>query len=119
MATFPSLKTGAVAQYPASKSLRFRNQIVRFVDGTEQRYRDGAGQLRQWEIRLGNLDDGEMAAIGQFFVDNLGQFGGFTFTDPWDGQSYSNCSLSSDELDQASEAEMRATTTLRITQNRS
>ena len=119
MATFPTLKTGAVAQYPASKSIHFRNQIIRFVDGTEQRYRDSAGQLYQWDIRLGNLEESEMAAIGQFFVDNQGKFGSFAFTDPWDGQSYPNCSVSSDDLSQTSTAELRSMTTLRIIQHRS
>jgi hypothetical protein len=40
MATFPKLKTNAVAQYPASKTARYQNQALRFLDGTEQRYRD-------------------------------------------------------------------------------
>jgi len=37
MASFPTLKTSAVAQYPATKAVKFQNQVMRFVDGTEQR----------------------------------------------------------------------------------
>ena len=119
MATFPRLKTGAVMQYPASKSVRFQNQIVRFVDGSEQRYRDAAGPLRQWVIQLSELDESEMAAIEQFFVDNLGQLGDFVFADPWDGNQYANCSLASDELVLRSVAEMRGNAALTVIENRS
>jgi len=119
MATFPTLKTGAVAQYPASKSFRFRNQTVRFLDGTDQRYRDSAGVLHQWDIRLSNLDEGEMAAIEHFFSANQGRFASFAFTDPWDGTAYPNCSIVKDELALTSTAEMRGTASLRIVENRS
>jgi hypothetical protein len=118
MATFPVLKTGAVAQYPAGKSLRYRNQVVRFLDGSEQRYRDSAGPLHQWIIRLSELDDGEMAALEAFFEENQGRLGSFAFTDPWDGSQYSNCSLAQDELEFSSLEEMNAETTLTVVENR-
>jgi hypothetical protein len=118
MASFPELKTGAVMQYPATKSIRFQNQTVRFLDGTEQRYRDAAGPLHQWTIRLNELDESEMAAFGQFFQANQGRLGSFTFTDPWDGTAYANCSLASDELTLGSLAEMRGKTALTVIQNR-
>ena len=108
MATFPQLKTGAVAQYPATKSLRFQNQTVRFLDGSEQRYRDAAGPLHQWVIRLSELDESETAAFEQFFRDNQGRLGSFAFTDPWDGRLYANCSLASDELAVSSTLKSRA-----------
>jgi len=119
MATFPTLKTGAVAQYPATKSIRFQNQTVRFLDGTEQRYRDAAGPLHQWVIRLSELDESEIAAFEQFFEDNQGRLGSFAFTDPWDGTQYANCSLTSDDLTSGSVAEMRLNTSLTIVENRS
>jgi hypothetical protein len=118
MATFPPLKTGAVAQYPAGKSLQFRNQTVRFLDGTEQRYRDSAGPLHQWTIGLDELDDSEMAALAGFFEANQGRLGSFAFTDPWDGTLYPDCSLAADELNVNSLAEMSAKTTLKIVENR-
>jgi len=118
MGTFPTLKTGAVAQYPATKSLRFQNQILRFIDGTDQRYRDSAGPLRSWEIRLDKLDEGEMAMLENFYTDNQGSFGSFTFTDPWDGQVYSNCSLASDSLGLVSITEMQGGAALKVVENR-
>jgi hypothetical protein len=119
MATFPQLKTGAVAQYPATKSIRFQNQTVRFLDGSEQRYRDAAGPLHQWVIQLSELDESEMTAFEQFFETNQGRFGSFAFTDPWDGTQYADCSLASDELALGSLAEMRGKTSLTVIENRS
>jgi hypothetical protein len=118
MATFPQLKTGAVAQYPATKSAHFQNQTVRFLDGSEQRYRDSAGPLHQWVVQLSELDESEMAAFEQFFEDNQGRLGSFAFTDPWDGTQYPNCSLASDDLMLASTAEMRGKTSLTVIENR-
>ena len=118
MATFPVLKTSAVAQYPASRVLRFHNQSLRFLDGTEQRYRDAAGPLHRWQISLRQLDEGEMAALDAFFSASEGAFGSFAFIDPWDGAVYPNCSLASDELDATAVAEMSAATSLTVVENR-
>jgi hypothetical protein len=118
MSTFPKLKTNAVAQYPVTRSSRFQNRAMRFVDGVEQRYRDSAGPLHRWELRLSALDEIEMAALEQFFADNQGCFGNFAFTDPWDGTEYPNCSLASDQLDLTSMAEMQGKTSLSVVENR-
>jgi hypothetical protein len=119
MATFPVLKTNAVAQYPAKKSVRFVNQALRFLDGTEQRYRDSAGPLHRWEIALDQLDEGEVAALDAFFSANEGAFAYFAFTDPWDGTTYPNCSLATDDLDLSSVEEMSSMLSLTIVENRS
>ncbi|HWB86040.1 MAG TPA: DUF2460 domain-containing protein [Bryobacteraceae bacterium] len=118
MATFPKLKTNAVAQYPAGKSLRYQNQTLRFLDGVEQRYRDSSSPLHRWEIRLSELDETEMAAINSFFSDNQGSFGSFVFTDPWDGQQYPNCSLDADSLEAQAVAELSLSTSVVIRENR-
>ncbi|MGC2819953.1 MAG: hypothetical protein WA198_09735 [Candidatus Sulfotelmatobacter sp.] len=52
MATFPTLKTGAMAQYGSSRARRFSTQVLRFVDGSEQRFPDFGTPLLQWVIRL-------------------------------------------------------------------
>src|SRR5664279_1864389 len=112
MATFPKLKTNAVAQYPAGKEVLFRNQTVRFLDGREQRYRDSAGPLHRWTIRMERLDESEMAGLQQFFRDNQGRLESFAFTDPWDGTQYANCSLAGDDLQLTSLGEMRGAVSL-------
>jgi phage-related protein len=118
MASFPTLKTSAVAQYPASKAVMFQNQVVRFVDGTEQRYRDCAGPLHQWVIRLSEIDETEVAALEQFLESNQGSFGSFSFTDPWDNQTYANCSFADDAMDLTSVEEMRGCTSITVRENR-
>jgi len=118
MPSFPILKTTAVAQYPAVRYVEFRNQTVRFVDGTEQRYRDASGPLHRWGIRLNELDESEMAAIEEFFAANQGAFGSFAFTDPWDGKVYNNCSLTGETLDLQALAEMRVNAMLTVLENR-
>ncbi|HLK66867.1 MAG TPA: DUF2460 domain-containing protein [Bryobacteraceae bacterium] len=118
MVNFPKLKTSAVAQYPANRVLSFRNQTLRFLDGTEQRYRDSAGPLHRWEIRLNQLDEGEMSALETFFEMSEGRFGAFTFTDPWDGTVYPSCSLASDGLDLITSEEMNGATSLTVVENR-
>jgi hypothetical protein len=118
MPTFPKLKTGAVAEYPSTRSIRFQNQTLRFLDGTEQRYRDSPSPLRCWEILLDQLDDSELAMIGQFFAECEGAFADFTFTDPWDGREYRNCSLDSDALETTALAEMHGQTRLLVVENR-
>lgn len=118
MATFPTLKTGAVAQYPAARTFQYRNQILRFVDGNEQRYRDSAGPLHQWIIRLDYLDQTEMAALEEFFSASQGRFASFEFTDPWDGSQYPNCSVSVDTMAALSQQEFRGITSITIVENR-
>src|ERR1017187_3482941 len=107
MATFPKLKTNAIAQYPVSRREQFQNQTVRFVDGSEQRYRDSGSARMQWEIQFRVLDERELAAIEEFFLASQGASGSFSFTDPWDGHVYDNCSVSADTLTLLTEGEMR------------
>src|SRR5947208_16767456 len=114
MATFPRLKTDAVAQYPLTRTLRFQNQTLRFLDGSEQRYRDAGGVRRRWTIRLDLLDESEMAAIEMFVDATEGAFASFTFTDPWDDKDYAHCRLEGDVLELAAEGEMRGSTTVTV-----
>src|SRR5207342_1613071 len=114
MATFPRLKTTAIAQYPLARREQFQNQTVRFVDGREQRYRDSAGARLEWDIQLSQLDEGELAAIEEFFLASQGAFGSFSFTDPWDGKVYDNCSVAGDGLALVTAAEMRESTRLTV-----
>lgn len=98
MANFPALKTGAVAQYPAELTPQFSTQVFRFLDGSEQRFPGYGAALRQWSIRLDLLDEAELSNLQAFFLSEQGRAGSFTFTDPWDGTVYSNCSFGSDTL---------------------
>lgn len=93
MNEFPRLKTGAVAQYPVARTKAYSTQVLRFMDGSEQRFRDYSAPLHRWVLRLHQLDEQELARIDEFFRSQQGQAGTFSFTDPWTGQQFSACSL--------------------------
>lgn len=98
MAQFPVLRTGAAAQYPLPVKTVYSTDVVRFVDGSEQRSRRYSRPLRRWELRLDLLDEAELAALETFFRGQSGADGIFSFTDPRDGTVYANCSFESGEL---------------------
>lgn len=118
MNNFPVLKTGAVAQYPAQKMVDRSTQVVRFVDGSEQRWRESGGELHSWAIRLDLLDDTEMAALRELVQGQAGRFGTFSFTDPWTGTVYPNCSLDSDEAVFTFDGEARGKIAVTVRENR-
>jgi hypothetical protein len=115
---FPTLKTGAVMQYPAKRTLQFNTDTIRYLDGTEQRFRDNPSVLHSWTIQLDLLDEGELDALDQFFLSNQGRFASFSFTDPWDGTVYPNCSLKADNFAFQLRGEMRGNSTLTVCENR-
>ncbi len=92
MAEFPKLKTGAVAQYGASRELRGVIRVLAFLDGTEQRYRLEKSR-RRWTIALDKLDEGEAAAVDDFVRRHLETLESFSFTDPWSGVTYAGCAV--------------------------
>ena len=55
MAQFPLLKTSAVTQYPSSRATEFATGVLRFVDGSEQRYRQMRQPVRKWLLRLSSF----------------------------------------------------------------
>jgi hypothetical protein len=118
MATFPTLKTGAVIQYPATKSVQYSSFVVRFLDGTDQRYRQYSAPLRRWTIQLELLDEGELNTLEQFFVAQEGSFATFTFIDPWTQTSFPNCSIDQDILDYQLSGESQGAMKLIVSENR-
>jgi len=118
MASFPALKTGAVAQYGSDRSRKFSTEVLRFLDGSEQRFPGYGAALRQWVIRLELLDESELANLEQFFEDLGGRAGAFSFTDPWDGTVYASCSFGSDELELQFQDIARGKTQVTVKENR-
>lgn len=119
MATFPRLRTGAVTQYPSSIRLSGSTRVLRYVDGSEQRYLQTATPMRSWTLRLNQVSEEELAAIEEFFVAQQGQFGQFTFIDPVDGAEFPNCSFESDSLHSQLFGEDQASGTIEIRSNAS
>lgn len=118
MANFPTLKTGVVAQFGSDRTRKFSTQVLRFLDGSEQRFPGYGTSLKQWVIRLDLLDESELANLEQFFEDEGGRAGSFSFTDPWDGTVYASCSFGSDELAVEFQESARGKTQVIVKENR-
>jgi hypothetical protein len=112
MATFPTLKTGAVAQYPLERGVRFQTQAVRFLDGSLQRYRLYGSGLRNWSVKLELLDDQELSAVIAF-VEQTGS-ASFAFTDPVTGDNAPKCVIAGDTFEATAADEIRGQATLAI-----
>jgi len=95
---FPALKSGAITQYPSAVHLKHATEVLRYVDGSEQRWREQGATARSWQIHLGMIGEQEIAAVEEFFAARQGGFGQFAFTDPWDGVTHQNCSFDEDTL---------------------
>lgn len=107
MYRFPKLKTGAAVQYPAELIQSSASEVHRFLDSSEQRYRDRGAVRRRWRIRLTLLDEVELAALRVFFVAQRGRAGLFEFEDPWSGIVVSNCRFGTDSWSYGSAGELR------------
>ena len=119
MSGFPTLKTGAVAQYPAERRVQFSTDAVRFVDGSEQRFQNYAAPVHRWVVKLDLLDENEMQKVQEFFRSQRGASENFAFTDPWDQTPYRSCSFDVDGLSMAYEGDLRGKTQITIRENRS
>ena len=119
MSQFPTLKTGAVMQYPAQKNVQFSTTVVRFMDGSEQRFRLYPTVLHSWTVQLSLLDESELHQLREFFRGQNGQFGSFTFTDPWDSTVHSTCSLETDDMSDTLQDVADGKASLTIRENRS
>jgi len=119
MSDFPTLRTGAVLQYPAQRRNQFSTKVCRFLDGSEQRFQNYQTPLRRWLIQLDLLDQTELHTLREFFRTQSGAAESFSFTDPWDGTTYSACSLAGDQLTEELQDELKGKTSLTVQQNRS
>lgn len=93
MASFPLLSSGAVTQYPAALATSQGAQVIRFLDGTDQRYLTQGRTFRQWQIKLNLLNESEIQQIETFFAAQLGDYSSFTFPDPFSGTNVPNCRI--------------------------
>ena len=112
MPSFPTLKTGAVAQYPMQTGSRYVSQAVQFLDGSRQSYRIQGPALRRWSIQLNGLDEGELAGVIAFVEQQC--LVPFSFTDPVSGQTASKCIIAGQKMDAAMMQEESGQATLII-----
>jgi hypothetical protein len=109
---FPTLKTGAAAQYPLGYGVRFATQAVRFMDGSQQKFRLYGIGLRRWTLKLDLLDEQELGAVISF-IEQQGS-AVFAFTDPLTGEIASTCVISGEQFGATMKNEMNGQTTVVI-----
>jgi hypothetical protein len=110
--TFPTLRTGAVAQYPLERTTRYATEGVRFLDGSEQKFRILGNPLHRWAIQLDLLDEQELGAVIAFVDQQEGA--SFAFTDPVTGSVFARCAISGEQFDAAMTGEMKGRASLVI-----
>lgn len=98
MLTFPVLTSGAVAQYPLPISYTSPVQVIRFIDGTDQRFLERGKALRSWHVQLSFVNEDEIHQLENFFQSIAGQYSMFSFPDPYSGQTVPNCVLGENAL---------------------
>ena len=98
MDSFPLLSSGAVSQYPTQALLGQGIGIIRFLDGSDQRFLHTARNLRRWRIELSLLSDAEIASLELFFNTHRGVFSSFVFTDPATNSQIPNCRFATSEM---------------------
>jgi hypothetical protein len=98
MATFPILSSTAVMQYPAPLARVRAGRIVRFIDGSDQRFIALGKTLRSWQIKLTLLNEQELGQIEAFFKAQDGEYSLFDFPDPFSGAAVPNCRFSAPTL---------------------
>jgi hypothetical protein len=98
MDSFPLLSSGAVSQYPTQMSLGQSIGIIRFLDGSDQRFLNGARSLRRWRIDLSLLSETEVASLELFFDAQKGMFSPFVFTDTSSNTQIPNCRFATSDI---------------------
>lgn len=88
MLEFPRLSTNAIAQYPFRQAVQFQTFRHRFLDRSEQCFRQRRVASREWDIDLSLLTQEEADRIREFVRAVAGRGTEFLFTDPRTGLQY-------------------------------
>src|SRR5665213_1781300 len=84
MLYYPQLTTGAVSQFPVTRSTKIRTVSNQLASGSTIRMEDTGAQKVQWRLQYSGLTDGERSSIESLFEASEGQLNTFTFLDPTD-----------------------------------
>ena len=93
MPAFPLLSSGAVSQYPLGMGVSQASAVLRFLDGSDQRFSVRGKPLRRWHVQVNLLSDAEIEALEEFFAGQNGDYTPFSFPDPLSGQLVPNCRI--------------------------
>ncbi len=106
MATFPTLKTGAGAQYGFERIEDRPVTTQRFLDGRTRRFASRRA-YRGWRLKLKGLSADEARAIADFVSAHLESNAAFTFRDPWTGQEHEGCEVPAPSYRMSADGEHR------------
>jgi hypothetical protein len=82
MSWYPQIGSGSVAQFPVTRSRRWRAITNDLEDGEQILLPDTtAGQI-QWKLSYQDLVSAEVQNLSSLFAASQGEFGAFTFIDP-------------------------------------
>jgi hypothetical protein len=81
-----------------AKGVSYNVEVIRFMDGSDQRYLTRGKPLRCWLIKLDQLTEAELGQLEQFFESAQGNFGSFEFPDPFSGANIPNCRVANPYL---------------------
>src|SRR6202451_210016 len=84
MLYYPQLTTGAVTQFPVTRTVDLRTVANPLTSGFTIRMADTGYQKVQWRLVYADLTDGERSALESLFEASEGQLNTFTFLDPTD-----------------------------------
>lgn len=84
MLYYPQLTTGAVSQFPVTRTTDMRTVANQLASGFTIRMSDIGAQKVQWRLRYSRLTDNERSSIESLFEASQGQLNTFTFLDPTD-----------------------------------
>lgn len=82
MLYYPQLATGAISQFPVTRSSNMRTVCNELASGFTIRMADTGAQKVQWRLQYASLTDGERSSIEALFEAAEGQLTTFTFLDP-------------------------------------
>lgn len=79
---YPQIGPGSIAQFPVTRSRKWRAIVNQMEDGEQIMLPDmTAGQI-QWTLSYQDLTSAEVESLSALFNASQGQFGAFTFVDP-------------------------------------
>jgi hypothetical protein len=82
MLAFPQLASGAMAQLPIERTIRFRSRRNETRDGSVTQIGDPDYEERSWDLAFRDLTDAEWEDLDTLFTMSEGKLGVFTFLEP-------------------------------------
>jgi hypothetical protein len=79
---FPQIGSGAIAQFPVTRTRTWHNIINLIESGEQVTLPDADGGLIQWRLSYQDLTATEVQNLNSLYVTSQGSFAPFTFADP-------------------------------------